>query len=347
MRDLPVMKRAERWARRAISSSLMVLRHRRLKGVRKVFYCKTPTHPNIGDHAMAVAISRWISEHFPGLPLLELDMKQVSRLLPAVKWLAGEDDLVFLHSGGNMGDLYEKQELWRRALIGALPHVRIVSLPQTISFSDTPVGRAERETSQRIYNAHPRLTVMARDPYSAELAEQLFPNARTLCVPDFSLSLDPPVREERKGRPRGMLCLRTDRESALTSKQREELRAALRYDWCTYDTVIDEHIDRTNRESVVAEALKRFSAVDIVVTDRFHGVIFATLCRRPCVALPTIDHKLTAGSSWFDDVPCFAMAGSVREVPELVEKCLRAEVRDTPSWSADNFDGLPAELGLR
>ena len=41
------------------------------------------------------------------------------------------------------------------------------------------------------------------------------------------------------------------------------------------------------------------SKCELVITDRFHGIIFALIANKPVIVLKTTDHKLTSGIQWF------------------------------------------------
>ena len=323
--------------------------HRQLKQSRKILYAITPPPrlKNVGDHAQVVAIRAWLKKHFPELPAIEMDKDQARYYLPALRWLVQPRDIVFLHSGGNLGDRAIWSESIRRLLISTFPENQIVSLPQTIYFSHTPTGRRERENTRRIYATHPNLTIIARDPRSGELAAELFSQARTFCMPDFVLSLPPRPSNTRNDPPRVLLCLRLDDESALTEEQRKDIANHLPYPCTYYDTTLAEPIGVSEREVVLEHTLDLFRTSDVVVTDRYHGLIFAVLCRKPCVVLGTVDHKLTSAIQWFRDVSFVALAHDLGEIPSLVDRCLAIESRQVPDWNVKYFDKIPQLVDLR
>ncbi len=323
--------------------------HRNLRNKDKIIYALTPPPylKNVGDHAQVIAIRAWLEKHFPQLPVIEMDKDQGSYFLPALRWLVQPDDLFFLHSGGNLGDRGRWSENMRRQMIGAFPHNQIVSLPQTIYFSDTPTGKTEQENTRRIYATHPNLTVIGRDPRSGELAAELFPKAKTFCMPDFVLSLPPRSSDKKNNPPKILLCLRLDDESALTPEQRKQIGDSLPYDCTYYDTTIPESIKVSEREAVLQNTLNLFLNADVIVTDRYHGLIFTVLSQKPCVVLRTVDHKLTSAIHWFKDMPHIAFAQNLDEVPSLVEGCLALEDRKTPDWSSEYFDKIPELVGLQ
>ncbi len=281
------------------------------------------------------------------MPVIEVDKNESKKFLPALRNLTQPDDIIFLHSGGNLGDRGIWSESIRRLLITTFTQNQIISLPQTIYFSSTPTGISEQEKTRQIYSTHPNLTVIGRDPYSGELAKNLFPNARTFCMPDFVLSLPPRQWNKRNNPPKILLCLRLDDESALTSQQRQEISENLPYESSYFDTTLDTPITIDKRKDVLEHTLDLFSAADIVVTDRYHGLIFTVLCQKPCVVLPTVDHKLTSAMHWFKDVTFIQFADNVDEIPTLVESGLNFENRKVPDWNANYFDKIPKMIGLQ
>lgn len=322
--------------------------YKHLRNQRKIIYALTPPPhlSNVGDHAQVVAIHAWLQKHFPNFPVIELDKDQSRAYLPALKQLVQPNDIMMLHSGGNLGDRGIWSESIRRSLIQSFPHNQIVSLPQTIYFSNTPRGNKEREVSRQIYAAHPNLTVIGRDPCSGDLAEQLFPKAKTFCMPDFVLSLPPRPSGARNKPAKVLLCLRLDDESAISAEQRKEIGDRLPYDCSYFDTTLSTPIQVNERKEVLERTLDLFSAADVVVTDRYHGLIFTVLCQKPGVVLPTVDHKLTSAMHWFKDMPFISFAKQLDEIPALVERQLTIESRETPDWNAKYFDQIPVLVGL-
>lgn len=333
----------ERWKRRRRFRQ----RSAGLVGQRKIVYALTPPPrlKNIGDHAQVVAIDRWLRKHAPGAPILEVDKDETRDCIGNLRRVVGPDDIIVLHSGGNMGDRGLWSENARRLMIQSFPQNKIVSLPQTIHFSDTERGHAERERSQAIYAEHPQLTIIGRDPESGRLAETLFPGARTGCAPDFVLSLAPRPRTD----PTDTLvtfCLRRDNESRFTPEERLELPQSIEHPTTLWDTTFDYPIEPGRRSHELEQALDHLARGSAVVTDRFHGLIFTILCRLPCVVLPTVDHKLTSASHWFADVPYVHFAQGAADIAPLLVQASRDEDFTTPDWNARHFDPLAVQVGL-
>jgi pyruvyl transferase EpsI len=243
-------------------------------------------------------------------------------------------DIFFLHSGGNLGDKGLWSEGRRRQLISAFTDNRIISLPQTICFTNTPKGEEEREKTRQIYASHPNLTIMARDFKSEEIAQELFPNARIICIPDFVLSLNRFIANVKNTSPRILLCLRNDKESALSETEKKKIAEMLPYECTYFDTSTAKNIEKEDREKGVDDIIKLFCNYDAVITDRLHGVVFAVLCRKPCVALGGVDHKIVSSMEWFKEISFVKFARFISDIPALLEKCLLATDYNVPDWNA-------------
>ncbi len=331
-----------------IRNVLFYSQYQHLESTKKIIYALTPPPylKNIGDHAQAVAIQAWFKKHFPSLEVIELDKDQSRYFLPAIKQLLTSEDIVFLHSGGNLGDRGLWSERIRRRLIKNLKSNKVISLPQTIFFSDTENGRVQQEITEKVYQSHPDLVVFGRDPYSGELAQALFPNAQTYCMPDFVLSLPPKGTTAKNASPKILLCLRLDHESALSEAQRQSVESLLPYACTYYDTTLDAPIPIEKRETILAETLQLFLQHDVVITDRYHGLIFTILCQKPCIVLRTVDHKLTSARYWFKEMPSVVFAEDLSQLPTLVSHCLQNRDHYVPDWNASYFDQIPSLVGL-
>lgn len=312
----------------------------------KIFYALTPQDnwPNIGDHAQVVAILRWMRKHYPNHRIIDISKDEAIACIDIIGKACSHDDLFILHSGGNLGDRGIWSETGRRSIIRAFPNNRILSLPQTISFSDTSLGKKQKKKTAQIYGRHKHLMVVSRDMVSARLAETLFPRAIRAAMPDFVLSLNPAhfgvdINEPTNGRI--LACLRNDDESNIGLEQRKELLGLLGENVTLYDTHMDEAFDVTRRDEIIADTLRLFASHDCVVTDRFHGTIFSVLCRKPTVIMPTVDHKLTSGVAWFKEINSVAFCDGMGDVPTKLA-FVRAQKNITyPDFNELYFDQLP------
>lgn len=278
---------------------------RRRKGRPLAYLIGSPFHENLGDHAQSLVSREWIQSNYPGYDVAILDSRSASRDDYAlIRRIAGDiqaRDLVFLHSGYHVTDLYPIEIGLQLAVVEHIRDNDIVALPQTIHFKD-PAALREVAGS---FNGHGRVTLLCRDTSSYETAQREFSGCRLLLYPDIvtrRIGATPvPSAAERDGI---QLCLRRDVESVyVAGGQVAELERRLSEIGPT--TVTDTNSDlspvhiRLRLNQVLNAEWRRFSQHRVTVTDRYHGVIFSLIAGTPVVALGTTDHKLSSGISWF------------------------------------------------
>lgn len=313
---------------------------------KKIIYALTPPPrlKNVGDHAQVVGIEKWFNDFFNEYDIIEFDKNQTIKYIKDMKKIVTEGDLIFLHSGGNLSDRAMWSETARRLMIKSFPNNKIVSLPQTIFFSDTWKGRMELKKTMRIYNNHPDLAILARDEYSYKLAQNYFPNCNIFLCPDFVLYLDQcydkSFDEKREGI---LLCLRNDKESILNEQDKKRIRGLLSFDINEFDTTLKKHINKNEREKILEETLQLFSKYQLVVTDRFHGVIFAVIAKTPCIALRTVDHKLGESIKWFKGLKHVEFSDNIEKIPPIISR-LKRQKRYNIDWKAKYFNSLKDKL---
>jgi exopolysaccharide biosynthesis predicted pyruvyltransferase EpsI len=319
---------------------------------RKIIYALVPPPElaNIGDHAQVVAIRLWFKRHYPELQVLEVDKNEVIYGQGALKKIINTDDVIFLHSGGNLGDRGIWSETGRRMMIQNFPNNRIISLPQTIYFSNTEEGFKQKKISKEIYAQHKRLTVIGRDRESGELATELFPNAQILAIPDFVLSLqleDFNLNRRLPTKNNIIACLRHDSESKFNHRERSQIIRSCGLSPTVVDTTLENPIEVDNRLKITKQFLETVLEHKGMVTDRFHGAIFSVLCGRPSLVLPTVDHKLTSAVEWFDEISSVKFCDDISELEYTLNALLQQNSDDCVNFREKYFDKLPDWLNVR
>jgi pyruvyl transferase EpsI len=326
-----------------VKNIYLYLRYFKLKNQCKLIYVLTPPAQlsNIGDHAQVIGIKNWLSDNYAGMPILEFNKDETIHLQWAIKKLTNKNDLIFIHSGGNMGDSGIWSEKGRRLTIQNFPENKIVSLPQTIHFSDSDLGKRELKKSQNIYNSHKNLTIIARDFKSEKLAKNYFPKAKIFSCPDFVLYLQKTFNEVYAGKSSHILfCLRNDSESAINEQQRKKIISSVNQSFTTIDTTLPRLILRNKRNKELKEIIDIVSHSSVVVTDRFHGLIFAVLTKTPCIVISTINHKLTSAFKWFDGINFVEFATYLDDIPLLINKLQNLKEKKDKDWAKQYFDQI-------
>jgi len=309
--------------------------------------------PNLGDQAMAVANALWLKRYF-GQNVVEVAFNPGFDYLTVMQEQISEDDWIFLHSGGNLGDTWPEIHPIRLDIVSRFARNRVVQLPQTIHFTDSPAGQALVARTQEVFRAHQHLTIIARDPISFRIAQERFSGAKILSSPDTALLLDPEFQRRRKRDvhrekvPKVLVIMRNDCEGILGESDKQKvLQAVDRYAVTEWDTEpMIERFTRTGRLDVVMKWLQFIDEHDAVVTDRFHGMIFSVITRKPCVLLPTGNHKIGGALEWFKDLPFVRLASGIPAIGDEVGAVLSANDREVPDWDDRYFGPLMRQIGL-
>lgn len=292
---------------------------------KKVYLIGTPTHTNLGDSAIALAQKELLksvdvlSKHIKEITLNEYrDHAKLCRNLISKK------SLIAQLGGGNMGDIWFGEEVLRRCVIEDFRENSMVIFPQTIHYSETEKGIFERKKSVPYYDNHSKLTLYAREQQSYETMKQLYPNTKVELAPDIVLSTNKQFwnipEKERKG---ALLCLRSDTERQLTDLQQDEIEkivAKKGYAYQKIDMYADTLVTKENRFELVRAKMCQFAKVELVVTDRLHGMIFSAITETPCIVLGNHNHKIEGTYQWIKHLPYIRFIKEVNDVESHIQE---------------------------
>jgi pyruvyl transferase EpsI len=265
---------------------------------RNIFIFDIPEHGNLGDHAIAVAEKKFI-EDFTQNTLVheipqEISMVSVKLLKPLIK-----NSIILITGGGNMGTLWFHHEVLYRKIVKAYPNNRVIIFPETIYYENSDWGTIEFNKSKNIYNAHNDLHICARENKSYQIMKEAYKNVNVIEVPDIVAYLKCDNKnQKRKG---VLLCLREDKESIINYDIRKKIFELAESNFDTVNltnTVINEDVAIKDRHMKLNKKLDEFRESELVVTDRLHGMIFATITSTPCIALNNKSGKVKGVYEW-------------------------------------------------
>lgn len=237
---------------------------------------------------------------------------------------------IFIHGGGNFGDIWPAHQAFREAVMAALPHRRIIQLPQSLHFQDG----AARDRCARAISAHGDFHLWVRDAKSEEIARNAFDCAVELS-PDSAFALGPLAR--RGAADVDVLALlRTDVERVELDLAAFEAIDARVVDWVDerrptvlarganrLRDLIDGGLSAEAREerryarramARVERGLRLLSQGRTVITDRLHAHILATLLDIPHVALDNMYGKIANyRAAWTSGYAGARVAGDVAQ----------------------------------
>lgn len=281
---------------------------------------------SVGDNAQTLAVKKILDEYFSDYEIVRLSLQDSTNILHMD---VNFEDLILLHSGGGFGDLYRDWTLTCQRIIVAFPENRIVQLPVSVKYIDI----ASFEEDKLFFCDKPNFTLLCRTEKEAELLRNNF-NCHVEFFPDFAFYLEPEKQQYTRegilfvlrndvesllttkiefklnwliGKFKRPICyigrfMRKDFIYAFKCKtQKLTSRITKNYIESKLPTAIvkdvqisDELITDENREKIVLEVLNYYKKFKLVITDRFHALVFAALTNTPVIALPTLITEKTA-----------------------------------------------------
>ncbi len=249
-----------------------------------------PDHANVGDSAIwlgELALLREVTGRDPDHVATwdGFDATTFRRDCPS--------GVVFLHGGGNLGDIWPHHQLFRERVLRDVREFRVVQLPQSIHFRDP----ARIVPFVDAVAAHPDFHLYVRDRRSLGWA-----TAHLACpvdlAPDSAFALGPQARRGPADCDLLMLLRTDDERVAGIAADRP---GAVVVDWLADDIVPVAPPGETQAAAFermatarVERGLRLLSRGREIVTDRLHGHILAMLLGIPHTALDNDYGKLSA-----------------------------------------------------
>ena len=267
-----------------------------------IWYFGVPTHPNLGDQAQKCCILRWLRENYPGSPVVEITSRAFNRskkqILAKLKSLIRTQDLIVMQSGYTMTGIHPDEES-HRVITESFPDNTVVFFPQTILFVD----EKRQDKTVRALEKNQHVILLTRDSISYETARKLFHGIRLLCFPDIVTSEI--GRNCFDGKREGILfCMRNDAEQFY--ERGDVLQLIDRLSDCGQTALTDTtmkdismEVDSNTLWQQILSVIEGYSRYRLVITDRYHGTIFALIAGTPVIVLKTNDHKVSSGVDWF------------------------------------------------
>ena len=317
--------------------------------MKKAILFGVPHHSNLGDHAIAIAEKRIITEKFPEYEYKEIAEENIHKCLEKVQSYVTDEDILFLHGGGNFGNQYPFIEEGRRKIIQTFPNNKIILFPETIYFTDDENGRKELELSKEIYSKHEKIYLMAREELSYKIMKKEFPTLPVYFTPDIVTILNESKKETNRD---GIyFIIRSDVESKVEKSFIEEIEKVCKskdikvnYTDTAKGGFIYEHKKRDELEDM----FDLYRNSELIFTDRLHGMIFAAITGTPCIALGNYNHKIEESAKWFKDFKYISYISgneSLEYIDKEVERLLNLKTEQyNNKYSTEIFDKVFNEI---
>jgi pyruvyl transferase EpsO len=242
-----------------------------------------PDHQNVGDNAIWLGETAWLGRS--GFPPPAYVCTVADYSAEALRAHAPSGP-IFLHGGGNLGDLWPRHQALRERVCLDFPDRTIIQFPQSAHF-ETPEAL---DRARIAMGGHAGLHILVRDRPSLAVARTLGCRA-TLC-PDMAFALGPQRPSAAPVHAR-LALMRKDKEAiGGPSELRALLAKAVVVDWPTAPPI---RVDAATSDPPgvrfgafqaaargrLERGLELLSGGRNVITDRLHGHILCLLLGRP------------------------------------------------------------------
>jgi exopolysaccharide biosynthesis predicted pyruvyltransferase EpsI len=303
-----------------------------------------PLHPNPGDHMLFLAALLWLSRQCDASKIYLAHRLNFSKAGLTRK--IGNNP-IFCLGGGNLGDLWPNPQRFRESVVRACADQPITLLPQCVYFRDP----RNLERARMIFNEHPQLTVMVRDPVSLGLAREHF-GSNSILTPDQAVLLADviPPRAPASGKGSFFLCRGAgDPEAARDLVDFQRATPIPAGNWESMGlagflsgigvylnagkTPAPESADhmpnalwevarKVHRPGyvvrswrIVRQSIRQLDRYALVITDRFHGHILCAIRNIPHVVVGNNHHKIRSHwEQWMSGIPDAAFVQSPEDL---------------------------------
>ena len=294
---------------------------------KKLYICLgSAVHGNLGDQALGLCRVEFLK--YCGISnsdIIEYTTRDKMRYWLQICRETKESDIIVLRGGGYWGDLWIDGFEEILTYIKEFRNNKIIGFPQSVYFSDSKEGNALFQYSKLIVKEAPKLIIFARDIESYKLLKRCYPESLIEVVPDTVLSYRPKnlMKCNRKG---VILCLRNDKEKNQSIDVNKIVIDNLKKEKIEYqfqDTSIDFSLQNlSDRREKLFELWNKMATAELVITDRLHGMIFATITGTPCIVFNNIDGKVGHQFKWIETLGYVFLVKSEEEFEHILHIAL-------------------------
>lgn len=302
---------------------------------RKILLFGTPTHGNLGDHAIALQEQYFFEDFFPEYKYCEILMPMYHTQKEKIKNIVTPEDLVVISGGGWMGNLWIHNEYVIREIVQTYPDNKIIILPQTVYYTTNELGEKEYRITNEIVKKHSNLHIFVREKKSYNFIKQKFEligNSNVYLVPDMVLYGKNIITKEKYVGCENVInvCIRDDCESEQENIDDFYKKIKKNYNIKKVSTVIKSPVILKKRISKLQKSWTSFKNAKITITDRLHAMLFSVLNGTPCIVLNNKTGKVFGVADWLDDTNMIIRANSLSEVLDKLES--------TTIWEHKKYD---------
>lgn len=306
----------------------------------------TPTFNNLGDHLIAIKEREYLRKKFPDKNILEIPTVIFLRYESFFATHVSSDVEVYITGGGWMGNIWPDDEYRMQKIINCFQKNKILVFPQTV-FYDSVEQNFDKILcdANAVYEKCNSLKMYFRDYQSYCFAKKNFSTNKDgiYFAPDIAMYNIQSAESSSTGTV--ALCLRSDREKIRTIDIKELVLKWSKekdYTFMEFSTITHFAVPIWMREFVLKCLFNKLSKVEMVVTDRLHGMIISAISGCKCVAIDNKTHKVAGVyDGWFRNNPRVVLLKDINNKEELINcmNCLK-EISDSQRIFCDEINGI-------
>lgn len=312
--------------------------YKRISG-KKIIIAGVQRHGNIGDQAILCGERDFLAD-VSDCYYIEVSSLAMTLHPKFYKNVVDKRDLVLINGGGFLGTLWMGEENMCRNVIKTFKDNKIIIMPQTMYFEDSEWGNKERKISKEIYDNHPQLTLCAREEKTFNMAKELFDNVKIMLIPDMVLYYKRDNKEfDRKG---SLLCIRHDKEKVLSDDNEKKIYNSVKKYFTeeeikSVDTVVEYGINKEDARNEVNKKIDEFAQSKLIITDRLHGMVLATIAETPCIALGNCSGKVRGVYEWIKDLDYIEYIEDLDYLDEAIKKVMNSKNKKYNNEGIKNY----------
>lgn len=310
---------------------------------KRIWYFCVPTHSNLGDQAQACCIEKYFRKFFSDHIVFKLSNNAFDfyeeKILMILKEKIKETDLIFFQSGYTFTGIHPYENMHRK-IVENFPYNKIVFLPQTVKFKNQKI----LENVQNFYGKYDNIYFFARDKISYDIYKSIFPEHRNVhCFPDIVTTEIGNYDFNNNERNGILLCVRNDVEKLYSFQEislfKEKLQKIAKVSLSDTNSETKENSLKEYWKKI-EETIDDYAQYQVIITDRYHGTIFALIANTPVIILKTSDHKVVTGADWFEGVyeDYVYVVNDLEEASQVAQQIVTGfEYRKLPSYFKEKY----------
>lgn len=277
---------------------------KKTKGEERFLIFLTPAYENLGDQAIYLAEKEFLKRNFSEKSPLGITGELYRKFRDEIKQYITERDIIMVTGGGFLGSLWSEENTAFLNIVEDFQDNPILVFPQTVYFHQDEEGKHLVMKMRQVLKGHRKIFFCARDKatYNIMLENNLIEKEKIALLPDMVTFLDEVQKNYQiEIQPKVLFCLRNDPEKIShgnildqITKKITENHLEIEYS----DTVKEAKLYEKEMVKKISAKWSLFAKYRLIVTDRLHGMLFATILGRPCIVLDNCSGKVEGTYQW-------------------------------------------------